>query len=140
MEYRQFGDKLIVRLERGEEVVDVLTHFCRERQIKLGTVEGIGAAKRVTVGLFSTVEKEYCSREFTGDYELCSVNGNISTQDGEPYLHLHVTIAGADHQALGGHLNSAVISGTGEFAITVIDGEIGRQYDSEVGLNLLQLT
>jgi len=57
--------------------------------------------------------------------------------DGEVYLHLHITLADSTYNAFGGHLNSAVIGGVGEFIIEEIDGEVKRGFNEEVGLNLL---
>ena len=38
----------------------------------------------------------------------------------------------------GGHLNRAIISATAEIQIQVIDGEIGREFSQEIGLNLFK--
>jgi len=58
--------------------------------------------------------------------------------DGEVYLHLHVTLADETCHVYGGHLNSATISATGEIIIDVIDGSVGRQFSTEIGLNLFE--
>jgi predicted DNA-binding protein with PD1-like motif len=87
----------------------------------------------------NTKTKKYQSKEFTGDHEITSLVGNITTLNGEVYLHLHVTICNVEHKALGGHLTSAVISATFEGIIDIIDGQINRDYNDEVGLNLLSL-
>lgn len=42
-------------------------------------------------------------------------------------------------EVFGGHLNRAVVSATCEMIVTVIDGEIDRYADADVGLNLLKL-
>ena len=106
--------------------------------IRLGTVSGIGAADKATIGLFEPATKKYHSRELTGDMEITSLMGNISTQERDVYLHLHATLAGSSHQAIGGHLNSAVISATGEIVIDVIDGNVDRKFSQEIGLNLFE--
>ena len=64
MEYRRFEDKYILRIDRGEDVVNVLTNFCREKDIRLGTISGIGAASLVEIGLFNVNTKEYKTKEF----------------------------------------------------------------------------
>ena len=56
--------------------------------------------------------------------------------NGEPYIHLHMSAGDADGNVRGGHLSRAVISATGELVVTVIDGEIDRKFDPEIGLNL----
>ncbi|MBU3901034.1 DNA-binding protein [Patescibacteria group bacterium] len=136
MTHKQFGNKYIVRAEKGEEIVASLKDFCRENDIKLGTISGLGAADKITLGLFKTKTKEYAPKEFLGDFELTSVLGNISQMNGEIYLHLHAVISDANCQAFGGHLTSAIISGTFEGVIEKIDGEVGRKYNEDVGLNL----
>lgn len=136
MTHKQFDNKYIIRADKGEELISVLKDFCREKEIKLGTISGLGAADKITLGLFKIKEKKYFPREFSGDYELASVLGNISQMNGEVYLHLHAVISDANCQAFGGHLSSAVISGTFEGVIEKIDGLVDRKFNEEVGLNL----
>jgi len=38
---------------------------------------------------------------------------------------------------IGGHLNNAIVSGTLEAVIDIIDGEICRERNEDIGLNLL---
>jgi predicted DNA-binding protein with PD1-like motif len=139
MIYKQFHNKVIVRIDKGEELIDCLKTICKTLDIKLGSIIGIGATDKITVGLMNTKTKKYQSKEFTGDHEITSLVGNITTLNGEVYLHLHVTICNVEHKALGGHLTSAVISATFEGIIDIIDGQINRDYNDEVGLNLLSL-
>ena len=106
--------------------------------IRLGSVTGIGAVDRAVIGLFETAKKKYHSREITGDMEITSLVGNISSQDGEVYLHLHITLADSSLRAVGGHLNKAVISATGEIIIDTMEGQVDRKFCAEVGLNLLE--
>lgn len=136
MIHKQFSNKYIVRGEKGEELVSALKDFCRVNNIKAGSIMGLGAADKITLGLFKTKNKEYVPKEFSGDFELTSVLGNISQMNGEVYLHLHAIISDADCQAFGGHLTSAIISGTFEGIIEKIDGEVERKYNEDIGLNL----
>ena len=57
MDFKRFGDKYIVRLDKGEEVVETLTEFIKDEDIKLGRVTGIGAVDFAEIGLFYTKEK-----------------------------------------------------------------------------------
>ncbi|MCC5910272.1 MAG: DNA-binding protein [Clostridiaceae bacterium] len=139
MEYKKFDNKYIIRMDKGEEIVETLKNFCREEKIKLGWVKGIGAVDQVTMGLFETSIKKYHATELTGDFEITSLLGNISTMKGETYLHVHINISDAQYKTYGGHLNAAVISATGEFLIEAIDGEIDRSFSEEIGLNLYKL-
>ena len=58
--------------------------------------------------------------------------------DGKFYTHLHMSAGNAQGQVFGGHLNRAVISATCEMIVTVIDGQVDRQFSEEIGLNLLK--
>ena len=58
--------------------------------------------------------------------------------DGEVYLHLHINLSDANYNVQGGHLNAAVISGTGEIVIETMAGTIDRQFSEEIGLNLFK--
>jgi predicted DNA-binding protein with PD1-like motif len=139
MRYKKTGPVYILRIDRGEEIVETLRRFCAEQKTTLGTVQGIGAAGHVEIGLFETATKEYHTTTLTGDFEITSLLGSITTMDGAPYLHLHATIAGASFHASGGHLSSAVVSGTCEIFIYTVNDSLERTFDADVGLNVFDL-
>lgn len=140
MEYRRFGNKIVARMDKGEEVCAKLLELAEDENIRLASVSGIGASNDVTLGVFDTGTKEYFKKRYNGiDYELGSVTGSLSRQDGKPYLHLHAVIGSPSHeQCHAGHLNAAVVSATCELVIDVIDGEVGREFSDEIGLNLFK--
>ncbi|HBD87286.1 MAG TPA: DNA-binding protein [Clostridiales bacterium] len=139
MEYKIFGNQIVVRLDPGDELVKSVLALAEKENIRLASVTAIGASDDVTLGIFDVKTKRYGSvRYHTADYELASVCGNLSRKDGEPYLHLHAVIGNSLRgECHGGHLNAAVISATGEIFISVAEGEAGRRFCDEVGLNLL---
>ncbi|MCJ7698380.1 MAG: DNA-binding protein [Thermoplasmata archaeon] len=139
MKYERLGNKVVVRIDKGEEIVDALKTICKKLDIKLGSIVGIGATDKVKIGLLNTKTKKYQEKEFTGDHEIAPLVGNITILNGEVYLHLHVTICNVEHKAVGGHLTSAVVSATFEGIIDIIEGQVTREYNDEVGLNLLKL-
>ena len=132
----KYGDKYILRIDKGEELVRTLSTFCMTNNIKLGTITGLGATNKVTIGLFDTEKKEYQSNTLTGPMEITSLIGNISTKDNEIYLHIHINVADKDLKVFGGHLNECYISATCELVIEKIDGFANRKFDEEIGLNL----
>ena len=140
MEYRKFGNDYVLRIDRGEEVMERLTAFCREAGVKLASVTGLGAANQVTVGLYDVGEKQYHKEELTGPMEITSLTGSITEQEGNPYLHLHITVCGRDLSVRGGHLNECRISATCELNIHCVDGQVGRRYDPVTGLNLFDFS
>ncbi|NDV28138.1 PPC domain-containing DNA-binding protein [Desulfovibrio sp. JC010] len=138
MEYKDYGSKVLVRLDPGEEIVAGLNDVCEKLDIKLGCVSGIGAVNQATVGLFNPATKEYFSTTLEKDFEITNLTGNVSRMNGEVYLHLHVTLADVEHNAFGGHLNSAVVSATAEIWMDVVVGEVDRELSKKIGLNLLK--
>ncbi len=138
MDYEKFGNKYIVRLEKGEEIVTELKEFCKEQNIKLGWIKGIGAVCEAKIGIFKVDEKIYHTKELRGDYEITSLLGNISTMDGEVYLHLHINLSDDEYKTYGGHLDSAIISATGELVIEAIDGIVDREFNQDIGINLFK--
>ena len=138
MDYRRFGDTLVVRVDPGEEIVEQVRVIAEREDIKLASVEALGAISDLTVGLFDTTEKKYYSNRFQGAYEIVSLTGTISTKDGAFYQHLHMSAGDRQGRVFGGHLNAAVVSATCEMVIRVIPGRADRYFDPEVGLNLVR--
>ena len=139
MEYRKFPQGYVLRLDPGEEIVSSLTRLVADENIQLASVSAIGAANDVTIGIFNTAEKQYYSQCYQGDYEISALVGSVTRKEGEPYLHLHITIGNpVTGQVHAGHLTSAVISATLELFLQVWDGQVGRKFSDQVGLNLFE--
>ena len=127
MEYKRFGNIVVARIDKGEEILG-----CVERI----AVQAIGAVGSLTVGVFRTAEKKYEANSFQGDFEIVSLSGTISRMDGQVYCHLHMSAGNGQGQVFGGHLNRAVVSATCEMVIQQIDGQVNRRFSEEIGLNL----
>lgn len=140
MEFKKFGNVYVVRLDKGEEIIETLKGFCATNQITLGWVSGIGAVNRVTLGLFETKPKRYVAEELTGDFEITSLSGNITTINKEVYVHLHATVSDLQHMTYGGHLTSAVVSATAELIVVSVAGVMDRIFSQEIGLNVLEFS
>lgn len=138
MDYRRFGETLVVRMDRGEEILEQLKALAEKEHIALASVEALGAVNDFTVGVYNTAEKKYYSNHFEGAYEIVSLTGTVSAMDGQVYLHLHMSAGDEKGAVYGGHLNRAVISATCEMVVRVIDGTVERYHDPEIGLNLFK--
>jgi predicted DNA-binding protein with PD1-like motif len=62
MQYKKFNDDYVLRLEKGEEVIEQIKQLCRKENIKLGTITGLGAANLVEIGLFNTRNETISNR------------------------------------------------------------------------------
>lgn len=138
MDFKRFGSKIVMRLDKGEEIVKTVKEFCGKNGIKLASVSAIGAVNKVDVGIFIQDTKEYHSKEFTGSMEIVSLLGNISQKQGEVYAHFHINLIDTFYGAFGGHLNEAWVGATCELVFDVIEGEVERKFNEAVGLNLFK--
>lgn len=139
MKYKRFDKTIVVRIDRGEEILDKIRELAIAENIKLASVTALGATNDFTVGVFNTAEKKYYANEFKGAFEIVSLTGTINTMDGQFYTHIHMSAGNDRGEVFGGHLNRAVVSATCEMIVTVIDGEVDRYRDDDVGLNLFNL-
>ncbi len=137
MESKLFGNTLVIRADRGEELIESVKKACVEHQVKIGVVTGIGACDHAVVGAYNTLTKEYLKHEYEGEMEILSFTGNVSQMDGDYYGHYHVVIGRDDGSCIGGHANEIIISGTSEIFVQLVDGTLERSYDDRVGLNTL---
>ena len=139
MEYRKFADTYVIRLDKGEEIISSLQAICEKENIRLGSVEGIGAADHAVIGLYDVGNRQYHKKELNGPMEISSLLGTVTRKDGDVYLHLHINLCNTEMQILGGHLNECRIGATGEIIVRTIPGQVGRLLDDKLtGLNLFQ--
>lgn len=136
---KEINEDLVIRLEVGEDIVKSLLKVGREYDIEFAEITGIGASNLIEVGSYNVSLKKYKSVIFRGELEITSIMGNLSKQEDEPYLHLHITFADENLDLHGGHLNKAIISATCEIVVRRLDGKVGRIYQDEVGLNVFDI-
>lgn len=137
MEFKRFENDYVVRLNKGENVIESLKKLCKEENIKLAEITGLGASDKVEIGVFNINTKEYKTKVFEGMFEITSLVGNATRKDGEVYLHIHINFGDAEGNVYGGHLVDSKISATSEIIVRKINGEVGRKLSEEIGLNLL---
>ncbi len=140
MDYRIFGNQIVLRIDRGEEVMETLIKLCEKEKIKLGSIVGLGAADYLVMGLYDVEKQQFSEIKLEVPLEITSIIGNITEMDGKPYLHLHINASDANGHTYGGHLKAVRISGTSEIFVTVVDGHVGREKDTltNTGLNLFK--
>ena len=138
MEYKRFDKDIVVRIDKGEEILEKIKEVAIRENIKLATVTALGATSDFTVGVFKTEEKKYYSNSFQGDFEIVSLTGSINTMNDEFYTHIHMSAGDEKGNVFGGHLNKAIVSATCEMFIHVIEGKVDRELSKDIGLNLLK--
>ena len=139
MQYRQFGDTYMLRIDYGEEILQSLKQMCEREGIRLAQVSAIGAVDHAVVGVFDLREKRYHQEETNEFMEIASLSGSVTGMNGQPYIHLHVTMADQKHILHGGHAIELRVGATCEMFVRVLDGQAGREKNEELGINLWKL-
>ena len=127
----------LLRLEKGDDLLKTLTEVVKENNIKLATISGLGAVSRVIFGYYDQQDWEYNFIEKKGQFEILSLNGNVSIKDGEPMVHAHIMLADDSGDAFGGHLAEGTEVFASEIEIQELDkADKVRKYDEDTGLTL----
>ncbi len=125
----------IIIIERNEKLAAVLNDIVAKHKIKGGLISGLGALKDVEMGYYELGKRDYIRKTFSEeDYELISLNGNISLKDGKPYCHLHASLGCSDFSVFGGHLFEATVAVTCEISIISMGFMPERLLNPDVGI------
>ncbi len=135
MEFREYGNIAVVRLDKGDEIIESIKKVASSLSIESAVFSAIGATDDFTVGVFDLEKSDYEKFSFKGNHEILNLSGNITAVDGKPYVHAHITCAGEGGKVVGGHLLEGRISLTLELEIIRIDAAVSRKYDKNLGIN-----
>jgi uncharacterized protein len=138
--YREFQGGYSIRFERGEKVLEMFHAFLKERGVEWGHFSALGALESLELGFYRLATKEWAPRHFLSEeLEVCSWSGNVAIRDGEPWAHTHAVVGRDDGTTLGGHVFEATVGATLELVLIVLPGRMEREWDPEIGLELLSL-
>ncbi len=122
MEYRSANDFVFVRLETGEKLMESLRVVAAESNIKAAAItSGLGMLTEVKIGFFRPQEDRYDEHTLAGEYEICSLQGNVMRHEGQPYPHVHGVFSDAESRAFGGHIMEATCQFTMEIFLRRLD-------------------
>ncbi|MEX0672685.1 MAG: PPC domain-containing DNA-binding protein [Candidatus Paceibacterota bacterium] len=138
MSYQHTTFGYIIRIPQGDGIKQTLEEFCADQKINGGSFFGIGAVRSATIGMYHINNFEYTYSDITKPHEITNLTGNVALYDETLLIHAHITLAGADHQACGGHLKEAIAEPTCEITLFTHD-PLQRTYDERSCLPLLDL-
>lgn len=128
---------IIGTVPHGADLLDALTTFAVNEDIKVGRITAIGATKHTVVAYYDQKSRTYTPLEYSGGMEILNLTGNISIRDGKPFVHAHLTVGDAQGKAFGGHLMKGTIVFACEIIIEEYEGEqLWRAKDETTGLFL----
>jgi len=137
MQYLKDKDTIVLKIERGEEVLTTLLSFCEAQNIHTAQFSGIGAVKDLSCGYYSLEDKKYYFQSYDSLVELVSLTGNVALKEGKPFIHVHGVFTGTDNQAFGGHIEKMTAGIVVEISMKVMESTVTRQFDDYSGLFLL---
>lgn len=139
MEGKIYNNKAIIRIDKNDEVMTSLEEFCKLNNIKVASVSGIGASDNITVAVYSKDHGDYASSTYNKDYyEINNFSGNITTPSTGTHAHIHISFSDHLGNTFGGHLKECVIAGACEIFLDIVDADLDREFNKEVGLNTLK--
>ena len=136
MNYRFDNNQYFISLAPGDEINSSFEKIAKDTGIQAAWINGIGAITEMEMGYYDIETKSYIRKMYNDDYELTSLNGNISVKDGEVYSHTHINFSDRKFNVFGGHLFYGKISAAGEFLMTVGKMPINRVFNNNIGLAL----
>lgn len=129
--------QIILRLDQGEELIEVLKVFVKNNAIKAGWIFGLGSSREAELAYYDLDKKRYLAVSLGERLEVLSLLGNISWQRGKPVIHIHGVLGNRDLRTFSGHVKRLVVSATLELRIDILDGELKRERNETIGLDLL---
>ena len=137
MKWKKADGKFLVRLDKGEKLIETLAKLCKEQNIISGSFTGLGSITGIHLAYYRQQEKSFIEKVIQEELEIVSMIGNITKKDGLPYLHPHIVVSRGDFSVLAGHLKECVVGATAEVIIDASGPSAGRKYSVEIGLNLI---
>lgn len=134
MRSQQFGAQAVLVFASGERVMETLTRWLADHQIRGGAFTAIGGLRQVTLKYFNTTTRQYEERAFDEQFEVLNLTGNVGLLDGQPFVHAHITVGDREYHTFGGHFGDGVVSPLLELVLTPLDGTLTRLPNAVSGL------
>lgn len=132
------GRRLMGRLDAGSDLLSALVGKCRDNNISLGEVRGVGALSKARLACFDQPSRKYEFVEYPHDLNVASMNGNISLLGSKPIVHVHLMLVDDEGRVFGGQLIKGCQVYAVEYVIVEYTSQTSfeREYDEETGLML----
>ncbi|HEX9824667.1 MAG TPA: PPC domain-containing DNA-binding protein [Actinomycetota bacterium] len=131
------GRSAMWRVPEDADLLESVTQAVTELGVSAGSLQVIGAVKKVVLGYYDQDTKQYGLLEPEGHFEIASGLGSVSMKDGAPFVHLHLVCSGEDGASIGGHLMPGTITFVAEATVTHLGGPAPERVpDASTGLAL----
>jgi uncharacterized protein len=139
LEGRSGGERYALIFDRGDELIQLLTAFAKEKGLSAAQFTAIGAFSDAVLGYFDRERKDYRKIPVTSQMEVVSLLGDIAMNGAEPVVHAHAVLGGPDASARVGHLLEGHVWPTLELILEESPRDLRKRHDPDVGLALIDL-
>ena len=130
------GRNFIVRAKHDSDIIALLNNVAKKHGITTATFTVIGALKKAKLAFYDQDKHEYLEILLSTPQEIAICVGNISTKEGEPFVHAHAVLADRDGNAKGGHLLEGKVFAAEIHLFELVGEKIVRTNDAVTGLSL----
>lgn len=120
------------------ELMAALSKFAEDNNIASGRLQAIGSVSSATLAWWSDDTKAIEKYTVTGQFELVSFLGNITSNTDGPRIHAHAVMTGPGG-IVAGHAVSLTVRASVEVSITVFDTPVIRVNNPNFGLWTIDL-
>ena len=139
MQSKEKNNLIFIRLFPGENFYRELEQACQKHEVVTAVVlSGVGQLKQFELGYFKA-KGDYTPEEFRKPYELLSLTGNISVQEGKYNFHLHAVLGNEEKNVVGGHLIRGIAEVTNEIVLLKTSLKFKRKLEESTGLQGMYL-
>lgn len=137
MFFGRLNDKtFLIRLEKGELLIESIKNFCSENKIFNAYISAIGSIEDPTLAHYTVRSKKYSEKALKGIFEVTNLIGNVAVFENKPLLHCHITLSDQNMNSFGGHIVEGIVSATVEVFLTSFETHFEKKYSEEIGLKL----
>jgi len=131
------GPAYMLRPAFGTDLIQELQSFVEQEGITLAWISGVGAVARASLRYYNQVEKSWVDIDVDKNLEVISLMGNVSLLNGEPIVHVHITLSDEEGKCIGGHVGPNTIVFNMEILLnTLVGPAVTRKLDADTGLTL----
>lgn len=141
MQSRQLSanEYLLVFTEPDVELIKALNDFAADNNIASGRLQAIGSVSSATLAWWSDDTKAVEKYTATGQFELVSFLGNITSNAEGPRIHAHAVMTGPGG-LVAGHAVALTVRASVEVSITTFETPVNRVYSDRFGLWVIDLS
>jgi hypothetical protein len=143
MDYKLIENEYYIRVDKGEDIISSIIKICKDEKIETAHFRGIGCCGKIDIQTYIPQKEEFISHVKEGIFELLSIDGNVSSDNGELFLHAHASFSYLDKnneiKLIGGHLKEGVVEYTAEIILKPAKENISRMIDEKTGISVWKL-